>query len=1644
MSTRPSRRAAATRRAPIIEESSSDDEIANTSKAAEDDEEEDYTPAPASAARKTAQRSTRRSTATPAPRAGTPAAPSSSTAPTSAPKAAPKRRGRPKKNAAPKPSEEPSAEPNMVAHVEPEAAPGTPEPALKPKDEPMEESIDPNGTVASAVSPATNAMIAEPEARDTQEIQSPPRKRRTLVRRLSRSPAKIMQDQLELQQQQASRQGTPTPGSPSAQRVDRQPAPLQDITQTRINLPPPATAASETLVNTQPASTADETVVAAQKPVRAMDTILEKPMDIVLKSRTMALPVVEDAGPKPRIVITNLVLINFKSYAGRQEVGPFHASFSSVVGPNGSGKSNVIDSLLFVFGFRASKMRQGKISALIHNSAQFPDLSYCEVEVHFQEVMDMPGGGHEVIPDSTLIISRKAFKNNSSQYYINGKSSNFTTVTTLLRDRGVDLDHKRFLILQGEVESIAQMKAKAGNEHEDGLLEYLEDIIGTSKYKTPIEESATEVETLNEICMEKSGRVQHVEKERNSLEDKKNKALAFVRDENELALKQSALYQLYISECDDNIAVTEEAIGQMQAQLDAELEKHHGSEQLIKQLEKAYSKGSKEYDSWEKQTQQLVKEMNKFEQERVKFEEKRKFLTDKRKKLEKTIANAEKTTVEAEETIQNCTKEIERRQKDIVFLEKKVKEEEAELATIRESLKGKTQKYSDQIAAKQKSLEPWKDKINQKQSAIAVAESELAILREKANAGTVALEEMEAKIVAIQERQAAKAEEMEQCKAERANLIKEGKKIEAELAKLAEEEPKYRQQLSNARQKADEARSSLSATQNRGNVLTALMRMKESGRIDGFHGRLGNLGAIDQKYDIAISTACGALDNFVTDTVEAGQQCIEYLRKTNLGRGNFMCLDKLRVRDMSPIQTPENAPRLFDLVKPKDDKFRPAFYHALQDTLVAKDLAQANRIAYGAKRWRVVTLAGELIDKSGTMTGGGTTVKRGLMSSKLVADTTKEQVDKLEQDRDTLEQAFNEFQDRQRELESRLRQVQSMVPQLETKMQKINLEVESSERNLTDAQRRIKELSKEQQPSKTDDNRVAALEKEIAKLKGEVEKLREEMSSVEDEIKALQDKIMKVGGEKLRSQKAAVDSLKAEIATQNEETNAAEVKMAKAEKQKHKLEKDFNKASKELQNAIQETEALEEEIQNQGDTAESLTTRVEEAQEALKEKKKELAAMKKELDEKTAELNETRAVEIEMRNKLEENQKILSENQKRLRYWEDKLSKLVLQDIEDLERGTSADAVTAPQGPADPDAMDVDDPDSILQAQLEAEAAEAEEDKEDEEEEEEEEEEDAMSLDENDEEPRQRRNKTPKKQKQKKRRQQTGKTPRKPRNPLELPRYTRDELADMSKEKLKGEIAALEEKISNVNIDLSVLSEYRRRVEEHLARSSDLASAVSQRDAAKKRLDELRRLRLEGFMEGFSTISLRLKEMYQMITMGGNAELELVDSLDPFSEGILFSVMPPKKSWKNISNLSGGEKTLSSLALVFALHHYKPTPLYVMDEIDAALDFRNVSIVASYIKERTKNAQFIVISLRNNMFELAARLVGVYKVNHMTKSVTIENHDYIQRGKHQKEEKERRERERREREERERKEAMERQREAMERTAELTIASIEA
>ena len=187
-----------------------------------------------------------------------------------------------------------------------------------------------------------------------------------------------------------------------------------------------------------------------------------------------------------------------------------------------------------------------------------------------------------------------------------------------------------------------------------------------------------------------------------------------------------------------------------------------------------------------------------------------------------------------------------------------------------------------------------------------------------------------------------------------------------------------------------------------------------------------------------------------------------------------------------------------------------------------------------------------------------------------------------------------------------------------------------------------------------------------------------------------------------------------------------------------------------------------------------------------------------------------------------------------------------------------------------------------------------------------------------------------------------------------LPAPTMEQIAMADVASLKKSIAALNDKVTALRetVDMGAIAAFNEADADWRKRAAEFDEATTSRDQARSIYEDLRKQRLETFMSGFGIITLKLKEMYQMITLGGDAELELVDTLDPFAEGIVFSVRPRGKSWKNIANLSGGEKTLSSLALVFALHHYKPTPLYVMDEIDAALDFRNVSIVANYIKVR--------------------------------------------------------------------------------------------
>ncbi|KAK6202284.1 uncharacterized protein RJT21DRAFT_18601 [Scheffersomyces amazonensis] len=1252
----------------------------------------------------------------------------------------------------------------------------------------------------------------------------------------------------------------------------------------------------------------------SQQQAQVLSNSPSKRRDILLQ--------IKPSSNEPRLVIGKLELINFKSYAGTQVIGPFNSSFSAVVGPNGSGKSNVIDSMLFVFGFRASKMRQGKLSELIHNSSGGEKLDYCQVNIYFHNVLDDTDEPNKasIIPNSEIIVSRKAFRNNQSNYYINGKSSNYTEVTSMLKEKGIDLDHKRFLILQGEVESIAQMKPKAEKENDDGLLEYLEDIIGTSKYKKLIEENMTKIDELNDVCVEKENRFVLVEKDKESLEDRKNEALKFLEAEKAWTCKKSIQFQVNIVEYTKHLEDSKHHYDEIKHELDEERQANSELTKGIETFTKQQESTKSQISVLDKELVKLTKVQKDTNKQNVTLEEKLKNLTSKIKKIEKTKESSNHILSSSNSKLQQNNQANEQFKQEIQQLNSNMEIEKAKLDEIKANLSQKTSGFSKEIDSLNTTLQPWNEKLNHKENAIQLLQSNIEILYNQRNSITNQLEEARNRLISIKQEGKQKEEEVQEAEDKVEQIIEQINLGEEQCSIEKRQLDSKGSSLSTLRQKTQDSINSLTNYQNKNKVLTSLLRLAKSGRINGFHGRLGDLGVIDRQYDIAISTVCPGLDSMVVDSVETAQACIDYLRKNKLGYANFICLDKLRQFNLNPIQTPGNPAtikRLFDLINPTNPKFAPAFYSKLYNTLVAPDLAEAKRVAYGAKRWKVVTLDGKVVDTSGTMSGGGNHFARGAMrlngdESNSLMDISPEDIDKLKHDLHELEQEVEQLESSYRHKESMLIKLRDLKPETEFTVSRLKLDIQSLASEKKEVSITCKNLIAEKDKMESEgkyDKDIRAKEKEVEELKNSKQEIKSQMSETETKIKQLEEKIMEAGGVELRVQTSRVDSIKQKLEIINEKTAGDRLEIRKLENEIKRQTKVLAQAEEDWQTCQVEVNKFESQKSELSSKLEEIQVEISKVQQSKDELDGVLEGLQSELEEYQEKCNQFRSVEVELENKLEKYSSIIKKSQSKIKENEENLQALVPRDASAYIYWLSEEEQVKYNS-------------GILE---------------------------------------------------------------------EIP----SDESQIDGEQVDREIEQLEDYLNNAKVDLEVLKEYGEKKHEFESRRQDLNVAVTERDEIKSLCEDLKRRRLDEFMEGFNMISMTLKDMYRMITMGGNAELELVDSLDPFSEGILFSVMPPKKSWKNISNLSGGEKTLSSLALVFALHQYKPTPLYVMDEIDAALDFRNVSIVANYIKERTKNAQFIVISLRNNMFELAQQLVGIYKVDNKTKSISLQNKDFL-------------------------------------------------
>ena len=172
------------------------------------------------------------------------------------------------------------------------------------------------------------------------------------------------------------------------------------------------------------------------------------------------------------------------------------------------------------------------------------------------------------------------------------------------------------------------------------------------------------------------------------------------------------------------------------------------------------------------------------------------------------------------------------------------------------------------------------------------------------------------------------------------------------------------------------------------------------------------------------------------------------------------------------------------------------------------------------------------------------------------------------------------------------------------------------------------------------------------------------------------------------------------------------------------------------------------------------------------------------------------------------------------------------------------------------------------------------------------------------------------------------------------------------------------------------LDEAREKLQEA---NKDFETVRKKAKQAKQNFERIKQERYDLFMKCFEHVSNTIDGIYKQLARNQSAQAFLgpENPEEPYLEGINYNCVAPGKRFQPMSNLSGGEKTIAALALLFAIHSYQPAPFFVLDEIDAALDNTNIGKVASYIESQKGSMNIMVISLKEEFYSHADALVGI-------------------------------------------------------------------
>ncbi|KAJ7497178.1 condensin complex subunit SMC1 [Mycena latifolia] len=1237
--------------------------------------------------------------------------------------------------------------------------------------------------------------------------------------------------------------------------------------------------------------------------------------------------------------LVQIEVSDFKSYRGHQTIGPFK-NFTSVIGPNGAGKSNLMDAISFVLGVKSAQLRSSQLKDLVYRGRRLG-----KAGIEGEEDEPDAAGANDDDDDETEQGEGSAKKAWVLAVYLDSENKEWrfqrtisTTGASEYKLNGKVVTYNAYnaalmshnILVKAKNFLVFQGDVEAVASQSPRELSRLIDQISGSLELAPEYEKAKEAQDrATENATFNFTKRRGIAGEIKQYKEQKGEADRFdsLCQERDQRILHRILFKLFhIEEAIESNAREIRTLNKALKSLRTEQCVHDEA------LEAARAEQAK--------TRTGVMQMEK------KIKKAEKVLDSKRPGL----VTAEAHIAHSKRKLTNATKAKGELEGQRETLQTRVNNLQKELTSVKKAADAaqEAQRKVSQhnMALGEESLIEYR-KLKAAASVLAVDERQSleTLTREhKTSARTLGqlkekqtgLEEnRETRLADAQVQSARQTELEEKIAGLHADLAKTRQELDnqqSERTKIAQLEAQANEQLQNVYAQLLQAGADKHESERETKLKETLATLQRL--FTGVRGRVVDLCKPSQrKYETAVSVVLGwNIDAIVVDTEKIAIDCIEYMRNQRIGQATFIPLDTIQAKPINDkFRSFAKGARLAVDVIQYEPAVERAMHHACGNALVCDTMEVARYVCYEkGQEVKAVTLEGTIIHKSGLITGGKSTHS-------------------------------NDKKWDEKDVQGLIRAKDGLLAQL-------------------------RDLNKQKPRGKTDENLIGdigRIESATTLAKDDLNACKLRLTGIRDELKHI-EKELKKNAPELKKTQATYDSLQQRITELAETINEAEdatfaafcrkikvENIREYEERQLKVAQEESEARLRFDNQIArlthqsdfETEALNGALERLTHLDKTLSTEqanlvkleeekqaaqedISESEDAIGVLREELSGLQEVLDEKTKNVEQVKKTATKA-------SKVLDQALKEIASKNDEIEKSAL-ERSSIYRKCRLEEIKLP----------------LLQGNLKNVPME-----------ENLREEVAMDVDEDE-------------------------------DGTQQPRRVQDFGIEVDFEGLDDDdredgsadaIAEFDAEITKLNAEIERMAPNMKAIDRLEDVEAKLADTEREADKARKdsktaRDDflEIKRRRCELFNKAYNHISDRIDQVYKDLTkgkaspMGGVAYLSLEDSEEPYAGGIKYHAMPPMKRFRDMEQLSGGEKTVAALALLFAIHSYQPAPFFVLDEVDAALDNTNVAKIANYIQSQASDAfQFIVISLKGSLYERGNSLVGIYRDQDVNSSRTL-------------------------------------------------------